>query len=384
MLRSMRQEWEMTFAESGAKGLELVSQQPFDVVVSDMLMPGMNGAQFLAEVRKIQPGTMRIVLSGHAERNLVLQAVGPAHQYLAKPCRPEVLKAAVMRGFSLRSTLQSESLRRFISELDRLPSDPAVFDELSLKLLDPQLSPEFVTSLIGQDPGMTVKILKIVNSAFFGFYGEISDVGRAISCLGLDTIKSLLFSTNAFSPCASADGARARLDDLWKHSLATARGSKAIAIAEKCGREVVDASFTAGLLHDLGKFVLVSHSGAQYSETVQTANEQKSELREVEARIFGASHDDAGAYLATLWGLPRPVTEAIAFHHCPDKSGCRHFSPLAAVHAANSFLREIPHPANGHASSPIHLNYLAGLGLSERMDDWRRLVHESLSPSLGI
>jgi CheY-like chemotaxis protein len=101
MLRPMRAEWEMVFVENGAKALELMEQGPFDVVISDMRMPGMNGAELLAEVLKRFPKTVRLILSGYADRDLVLKCVGSTHQYLSKPCRPEELKAAITRAGDL-------------------------------------------------------------------------------------------------------------------------------------------------------------------------------------------------------------------------------------------------------------------------------------------
>ena len=86
MLRPMRNEWEMAFVESGRRALEEMATLPFQVVVSDMRMPGMNGAQFLSHVQELYPRTVRLILSGHADKDLIMKCVGTAHQFLAKPC----------------------------------------------------------------------------------------------------------------------------------------------------------------------------------------------------------------------------------------------------------------------------------------------------------
>src|SRR6185436_15709778 len=98
MLRPWRNEWEMEFVDSGARALERMAQAPFDVVVSDMRMPGMSGAELLGEVMKRHPKTIRLILSGHADQQAILNCIGSTHQYLSKPCEPEMLKAAVMRA----------------------------------------------------------------------------------------------------------------------------------------------------------------------------------------------------------------------------------------------------------------------------------------------
>src|SRR6185436_721470 len=105
MLRPMRDEWEMEFVDSGQKALELMAQSPFDVIVSDMRMPGMNGAELLNEVMRRYPQTVRLILSGHADKEMILRCVGAAHQFLAKPCDPDVLRDTVVRASNPESSL---------------------------------------------------------------------------------------------------------------------------------------------------------------------------------------------------------------------------------------------------------------------------------------
>ncbi len=121
MLRPMRNDWEMDFVESGALALERMAQAPFDIVVSDMCMPGMNGAQLLTEVMKRFPKTVRLILSGHADKDLVLKCIGSTHQYLAKPCEPDALKATITRASALELSLSSGTLKKLVGQMDRLP-----------------------------------------------------------------------------------------------------------------------------------------------------------------------------------------------------------------------------------------------------------------------
>src|SRR5689334_7179510 len=98
MLRPFRNEWEMSFVDNGGDALKLMAEMPFHVVVTDMRMPGMNGADLLLKVQEVYPKTVRLILSGHADKELILKCVGTAHQFLSKPCEPETLRAAVKRG----------------------------------------------------------------------------------------------------------------------------------------------------------------------------------------------------------------------------------------------------------------------------------------------
>src|SRR5437016_1678771 len=136
-LRPMRQDWEMDFAQGGAKALECFAASSYDVIVSDMLMPGMDGAQLLQEIQQKSPKTIRLILSGHAEQKYSMKCVGVAHQYLSKPCDPAALKNTLSRLTSLNSAGHSDSILRLLPSLERLPSIPAVYSEIVGLLNDP-------------------------------------------------------------------------------------------------------------------------------------------------------------------------------------------------------------------------------------------------------
>src|ERR1035441_7170018 len=198
-LRVMREEWQMDFVESGPKALEFFATSPVDVLVTDMMMPGMDGAQLLTEVMNRYPNTVRLVLSGHADREAVLRLVGPAHQYLSKPCNADELRTAITRALAIRDLLASQQLKQLASRIDSLPSLPASHAELTQELRKPEPSVERVADIISKDIGMTTKILQLVNSSFFGLSQPASNVLEAVMYLGLATIRALVLSTQVFS-----------------------------------------------------------------------------------------------------------------------------------------------------------------------------------------
>jgi len=375
MLRSMRAEWEMAFVGSGSKALELMAQAPFDVVISDMRMPGMNGAELLAEVLKRFPKTVRLILSGHADRDLVFKCVGSTHQYLSKPCQPEELKAAISRASNLEQSLRDQNLRQLVSRLDRLPSIPALYVQIVEKLQDPEIGLDEIGDIVAKDLAMTAKILKLVNSAFFGLGRQISSPAEAVSYLGVETIKSLVLSIHAFSQFSSARLGSFSIDSLWVHSQQTAGLAKEIARMEDSDNRLVDDSFVAGLLHDTGKLILASNFPEPYDRVLQAGMSGTAALLAAEENHFGANHAEVGGYLLGLWGLPVPVVEAIALHHQPATYPHLSFSPLTAVHVANALIQAPPPPAE-----ELDLNYLATLGLDSRLVHWRRAAEGSLQP----
>jgi len=376
MLRHMREQWEMEFVTSGFAALERMAQHPCDIIVTDMLMPGMNGAALLNEVMRMYPQTIRLILSGHADKELIMRCVGTTHQYLSKPCDAGILKATILRATGLDETLHNEALRRLVSQIDRVPSLPALYFEIVKELDSSEASMSQIAGIIAKDIGMTAKILKLVNSAFFGIARRLSDAQEAVSFLGVETIKSLVLSIQAFSQLDKASLPGFSPEVLWHHSLEVATMAKTIARAEHAELEVADESFTAGLLHDAGQLMLAGNFKARYTAMLQSARQQGLPLCEAETAEFGASHEDVGGYLLGLWGLPVPVAEAVALHHHPNRSRLRAFCPLTAVHAANALARRPTDPADRLLETPVDAGYLESLNLGGRFEVWRQLVQK--------
>ena len=219
MLRKMRNEWEMEFATSGTEALEAIRKQPFDVVVSDMRMPGMDGAELLTKVREICPTAVRLILSGHSEKEMILKSVGPTHQFLAKPCDADTLKATVARACALRELLANEQLKGVVSGVKSLPSMPGLYTQLVEVLQSPDSSLQDVAAIIGGDIGMTAKILQLVNSAFFGLRRHIEGPAQAITYLGLDTVSAVVLTAGAFAEFEDSREATEVAETLYPHSI---------------------------------------------------------------------------------------------------------------------------------------------------------------------
>jgi HD-like signal output (HDOD) protein/CheY-like chemotaxis protein len=379
MLRNMRNDWEMIFVTGGAEALEIMSAQPVDVVVADMRMPGMNGAELLNEVMKRHPQTVRFILSGHADKDLIMKCVGSTHQYLSKPCESEALRAAVLRASSLGASLQNEKLKRLVGRMDRLPSLPSLYFEIIEKLKDPEAMLEDVGHIIARDIGMTAKILKLVNSAFFGLQQSISNLNEAISFLGLNTIKTLVLCINAFSQYEGVKLKGLTMELLWTHSLTVAAGAKRIAQMESEDNSLAEESFVAGMLHDTGQLILLANYSEQYQRVIDLARVEKLEMVRAEERVFGVNHAAVGGYLLGLWGLPVPVVEAIALHHNLAATTNQAFSPLVAVHVADVLALKSHSPKIAEVvPSVINLEYLEKIGLADRVAIWEKALCESV------
>ena len=371
MLRSLTPEWDMEFVGSGAQALVRMAEAPFDVVVADMQMPGMNGAELLTEVMRLYPKTVRLILSGHADKNLILKCVNSTHQYLSKPCESGSLKATIQRACGLEQNLENEKLKQVVARMDRLPSLPSLYVEMVEKLKDPNTTIEDIGGIVGKDLAMTAQILKLVNSAFFGLSRTISNPLEAALYLGIDTIESLVLSIHAFSQFDHLKSCGFNLDALMEHCMHTAACAKKIAQIENASTKVREECFVAGMLHDTGKLILAANYPGDYQRAMQLVRTRRFSTCAAEKEIFGADHASVGGYLLGLWGLPVPVVEAIALHHSPQQGTSTDFSALTAVHAANVLENERAGVIGSAVHDELDRQYLATLGLTHRVEVWR-------------
>jgi putative nucleotidyltransferase with HDIG domain len=375
LLHKMRDEWDMVFVTSGPEALAAIEKQPFDIVVTDMRMPGMDGAELLNEVRVRCPMAARLILSGHSDREMILKSLGPTHQFLAKPCDAEALKETVARARTLRDLLANQGLMATVARIKTLPSVPALYAKLLQVLESPGKSPREVAEIIGSDIGMTAKILQLVNSAFFGLHHHpVQNPSQAITHLGMDTVRAVVLTAGAFSTFEATGAAKQAVDYLYPHSLRTGTLSAKIALAMSLDNLLADDALMAGLLHDVGRLILAAELPDVLEDVFQVARERELALHEAERAVLGTTHAELGAYLLGLWGLPQRIVEAVAFHHAPANCPGRTLSVLAPVHVANALDSEThPEPGIVHATS-VDLAYLKELGVADCFARWRALT----------
>jgi HD-like signal output (HDOD) protein len=373
MLRCQRGEWDMAFAESGKQALELMEQDPFDAIVSDMRMPGMDGAELLAAIKDHWPESVRFILSGHSDQELVMRSVGPSHQYLSKPCDPERLKSKLTDAFALRELLASDSLRTLVAGMTSLPSLPTIYHAVVKALQSEDASIRSIGDLIGQDPGMTAKVLQLVNSAYFGLGRHIASPAEAASFLGLDILKNLVLSEGVFSQFDEAVVKAMSLDAIRSRSLLVSTVARQIARAEGADQKVIDQAFLGGLLLDMGTLVLAANRPDDFLRVRELMKQAQIDVWEAEQQVFGTTHAEVGAYMLGLWGIDDDVVAAVAYHHKPGHFPSTQFTAVTAVYVANTGLPEGMSKEPPPLAECLDLGYLTTLGLTERLPDWQAL-----------
>ena len=374
MLRGMRNEWEMEFATSGHDALKILDGKRFNVIVTDMRMPGMDGCQLLNRVRELHPQVVRIVLSGHSDKDTILESIGPVHQFLSKPCDPETIKTTVSRVCSMRDIMEDETLIKVVSEVESLPSLPELYSEVVDEVNSAEGSLNRVGEIISRDSGMSAKILQLVNSAFFGLSRHVTSPVKAVQLLGLDTVKALVLSVKVFSMFSPSDLAFYSVDHLWRHSLGTGVYARVIAQREKWRQELADEAFMAGLLHDVGKLIFAEKFPARCRNVVENVEHTNCRIHEAEQDIFGTTHARVGAYLLGIWGLSESITKTVAYHHSPDSCLGSASNTLAVVYLANIFERN---GAETESAPELDTEYLEGLGIADRVATWRMLCSQT-------
>jgi putative nucleotidyltransferase with HDIG domain len=339
LLRGQRSEWEMEFASSGAEALGLMEKRPIDVIVSDMRMPQMNGAELLARVAKDYPKTVRLILSGQSENEKILRSIGPAHQFLSKPCDPDVLIGTIHRACGLQTQLQHPTLRQLVGKTSFLPSLPALYQSLVHELESDSSSMDQIGDMISSDIAMSAKVLQLINSSFFGLAQHVSCPKHTVALLGLNVIRPLVLLAGAFSQCDNPDLDGYSLEKSIQHSLSVATLARKIAASQSTNSQLIDDAFIAGMMHDIGKLILAVNLRERYQEILFRARDAKVSTWQLEIEMLGTSHAEIGAYLLTLWGFPNSIVEAVAWHHQPSLMPLPIFSPLSAVHLANALMQ---------------------------------------------
>lgn len=371
------------YAGNGAEALDVMAQTTCDVVVTDMRMPGMDGAALLRAIKNKYPQTVRIILSGYSDGGSKLLTTGLAHQYLTKPCDPEILHTILQSLCRLRSLLYNDGLKKIIAQMATLPSLPNLYWELMQEIQSPDSSLKRVGQIVGQDSGMTAKILQLVNSAYFGLPQQVTTATQAVVLLGLDTIKALMLSVHIFTQFEQhLLKNNFNLKKYEAHTLTVASLARCIARQHGADQQTIDTAFTAGILHDVGKLLLMTNLSEQYHWALSLVQKRHILPTEAEWHVFNTTHAIVGAYLLNLWGLPYPIVEAVAYHHNPLDGIRRQFTPLTAVHIANVWSYQLNLTSVDHRLSQVDMAYLEHLGMAGQLPEWETGCKNLLSQDL--
>ena len=314
-LRRMGESWGLLVFGGPHAALDPIRTDAVDVVVSDMRMPDMDGAQLLGEVKRANPSAARMILSGYSDGDAVLRSTRVAHQFLTKPCEPDELRQALEKIDEARSAVPLTAIREIVGSVDQLPSVGEVFEELTARTATDDYSIDSLGQIVVRDVGLSAELFRLVNTSFFGLRRQIESVSEAISFLGVDVLLGIVAAHSVLrsDEFTSAD----RITRLNSHSQATASlAARYRRLEGGTNRQSIEA-FTAGLLHEVGALVLV-RLGTFPPDQVWTVRDEDDWMNE--RMQFGADRFSVGSYLLGLWGFSPDTVRAVAALGTDDPS----------------------------------------------------------------
>jgi HD-like signal output (HDOD) protein len=342
---------------------ELLSRESHDVVIADLSLPGIDGLALLERVRRLYPTVIRILVTNNSDHKVMFAAMNVAHQVLKKPFDSLLLWSLISQTAAVLPLIRDDAMRSVLGSVSQLPPAPRVYAELSRLLDDPNCDIDDVVKLIGRDPAIATRLLRLANSAFFSHREHSLDLRPSVVRLGFNTIRNLVLTVELFhqsSPFGKALGHELEL--VQQNALLLAKTSEQLARSTTMAGD----AFVTGLLADIGQIVLLMTQGYAWRDCRSMAHLYKRPLQDIEEKAFGVTHAEVGGYLLGLWGLPYSVVEAVINHHHPERIIAPIYS-LSAITAISTAIMD---------GLPVDESWLVSLKVKTRVD----MVRERLNP----
>jgi len=321
-LHPLRHKLAGRFVDSGEAALAAFSERCPDVVVTDMRMPGMDGATLLGEVRRHYPKAVRIILSGETGAQGFLSAIDSAHQVLAKPCDVRDLQDSIEETLALQQALHSPALIALLGRVQRLPAPPRVTQQLNVLLQQPGVSLAAVAEVVRSDPALVARVLQLVHSAYFARGHAVETIVDAVRVMGLELLRGVVLAAELYADLADRPHLAPAVQRIH---------DTALAVAEQVERLAISATektllATAAMVQDVGLLALLGGNALRDAEAEETLD-------------LGL----VSAYLLSLWGLPYTVVRTVAWARQPSRHGQRGLTPSTRLHLATALaLRALP------------------------------------------
>jgi HD-like signal output (HDOD) protein/CheY-like chemotaxis protein len=380
-LRPYRDQWQLFFAQGGAQALHLMAEQHIDLIVSDMMMPGMRGDELLKTVRERYPGTVRMILSGYADEDTLKQGLEVAHQYLSKPCSSDILREAISQVFKIQACVSNPRIANGVGDANRLPSLPKIYHELNAAIADENTTSKNVAEIFSRDMVLSAKLLHLVNSPYFGLNRVVSNLTDAVNLIGLRRLNSLVLSVHIKTAFPVENQAMIRIMELlWEDAGRVAELARLIALSENQQEDRPDQAYMGGLLHNMGLLIFLSRGGEKMQELIDQVKNTDIPVPELESAIFGFTRSEAAAYILSLWKIPPRIIEAILLQNSPNDSDYDGVNALTAVHAASCLLKpSVMRDCNRLFEMRLDQEYLRRIGKFECIADWQVLTDKVIA-----
>ena len=366
-LAGAHDDWEIVLVGDADTAMDLLSRRAFTTVIASFGADSASCEHFLQAVRKHAPAAVRYALLPEPSGSHGTENPESAYQCFPIHCPPAEIEAAIQRGLGVwQRCSENTCLAALLSNLHRIPSPPTLYFEICDEINSQESDARSISEIIGHDPVLSAKILKVANSGFYALPRTITAIHEGISLMGIDTITSLVLASHVFDRMPLPGFA---LDSMWQHSLMVSALARHIAMEEGASRLAVNTAGVAGLLHDIGQLTLLSNAPEVYQSMLRKAGGDENTLLELEQEHFGVGHPELGSYVLGLWSLPDAVVDAVARHHVWPGNDEQSASLVnTAVFSAEWTLQTFPayDEAGRHSKNDCPLD-----ASPDRIEDWR-------------
>lgn len=349
MLLERQPEWQVRLENTTESGIEAFHSWGPDAVVAGLHPPIADGVELLMHVRDEHGEVIRIALGDSQMTDASLRSLKIAHRLVPENISALDLTEVLRRALLLRNLVSPQPLRELLGSMGQLPAMPRVYAELTRRLEDPSVSVLELGELVSEDMVLAAQVLRMANSAYFGRDRAVTRLTDAAARLGTRLLRSLVLTAELYGGFPMPARFQERAEELQRHSALVAR----IASGLEPRAAWNDDAFSAGLLHDVGKLVLMSRMPDRYEAIEREAHESGRSVAEVEEQRLGAHHGTVGACLLGMWGLPSVVLEAVHGHHGLALDVPQRLNPARAVALADRLAHDVTDPEDVRELRPV-------------------------------
>ncbi|MFA9376059.1 MAG: HDOD domain-containing protein [Lachnotalea sp.] len=335
----MDTEYEIVTAEGGAEALKILEQEQFNMVISDMKMPYMDGYELLSKVKELYPKTVRIILSGYSDEKVVFHALQKniARLYVFKPWNNDKLIRIITQLLETEDILTSSNLLKLINNIEDLPTIKTSYQRI-INLINDDMDLSLISSEIEKDISIAAKILNVANSAFYG--SKTGSIKQAVSYIGLQNTKKLVIATSIIDTMSEQSVDGEMIKNIWTHSLLSNK-LLAFLYEKHLNKKIPELYTSAALLHNIGNVFFLKYFYEEYLNLLLKAKSERENISKLEKEAFTVSHNEAGAYLLEWWEFPFPIVETALYHHNPLDEKVINKEIVCAVHIVIKYATEM-------------------------------------------
>lgn len=371
----------IALAKTPDQAMEMLDKHDFRVIVVQLNHDDFEFRyNWLRKVVAKHPGVIRIMLNDGLQNYQVAKASELCHRSLLFSSGVTDLFHEVGQSLRLIQSSNKPVVREYVGAIERLPSLPGVYVALNDALASDITGAAEIASIIERDPAMSAKILQLVNSAFFALSSKVFKIKDAVVILGVRQIRDLFLVSRIFEHFPQdRNWSGFSFENLFDRCMVVGRFARAICREQRVSADIADKAFLAALLQDIGMLMIATREADHYSEVLQEAARLNHPLYAIEKLRLGVTHMEVGAYMLGLWNLPPEVVEAVLYHSNPNATSGEKFTPLTAVHLADSILPDVVSLNDCHISSQISEKYVARLGLQNKLLLWQQMSEDFAS-----